>query len=41
MTARLLDSLCRRYGQLPSAMLAEDAYLMLRLNAVLAEATDE
>lgn len=41
MIAQLLDTFCQRYGQLPSAMLEEDALLMLRLNAILVEAADE
>ena len=38
--ARFIDSLCRRYSCLPSAVLAEDAGL-LRMIAVLAEAEGE
>lgn len=37
MIAQLIDGFCSRYGQLPSAVLGEDAMTMLRLQAVLRE----
>jgi len=41
VTARLTDYFAQRYGQLPSAILAEDARLMLRMRAILLAAEDE
>jgi hypothetical protein len=35
--ARTVDDLARRYGQLPSAILAEDAPTLLRIRSILAE----
>jgi hypothetical protein len=35
-----VDELARRYGQLPSTILGEDARLMLGMRALLAEAEE-
>jgi len=35
--ARMIDGLCQRYGCLPSALLAEDAHLLLPMVTLVAE----
>jgi len=37
----MIDSLCQRYGCLPSALLAENADLLLRMHRILAEGRPE
>jgi hypothetical protein len=41
VAAQIVDELAQRYGQLPSAVLAEDARLMLGMRALLAEAQED
>lgn len=37
----MIDEMCQRYGVLPSELLKEDARALLRLRAILAEASHE
>jgi hypothetical protein len=40
LEAQTVDDLARRYGQMPSAILREDASVLLRIRSILAESEE-